>query len=305
MRAFLLLSMVVFVASSSRAAEDTYPGGELLMEPARLARPESAREFIVLDARSQKSFQEDRIPGARWVDTADWAKAFDEGKDAEAWSRRIGELGIQPKSRVVVYDNASAKDAARTWWILRYWGVADVRLLNGGWHGWKSADLPLETQKAEPPAAVPFTAAPRSKSLVTKGQLLEALKDQRPQIVDARSEKEFCGTDALTNKRAGAIPGAKHLEWLDLIDQQSQRLKTPEQLRKLFQEAGIDLEKPAVTHCQSGGRSSVMAFGLELMGAKRVGNYYAGWSEWGNAEDTPITPGEPKPPTTPTAPGEK
>jgi len=223
------------------------------------------------------------------VDAAAWAKAFDEGKDAEAWSRRIGELGIQPKSHVVVYDDASAKDAARIWWILRYWGVADVRLLNGGWHGWKAADLPVETQQAAPPTAVPFTAAPQSKSLVTKGQLLEALKDNRLQIVDARSEKEFCGLDALTNKRAGAIPGAKHLEWLDLLDKDTQRFKTREQLRTLFRESGIDLEKPTATHCQSGGRSSVMAFGLELMGGKHVGNYYAGWSEWGNAEDTPIT----------------
>ena len=50
----------------------------------------------------------------------------------------------------------------------------------------------------------------------------------------------------------------------------------------------VALDKPTATHCQSGGRAAVMAFGLELMGAKEVGNYYSSWSEWGNAEDTPV-----------------
>ena len=50
--------------------------------------------------------------------------------------------------------------------------------------------------------------------------------------MDARSEGEFCGTDKLKNKRAGAIPGAKHLEWIDLIDKETQRFKTPDQLRQ-------------------------------------------------------------------------
>ena len=57
-------------------------------------------------------------------------------------------------------------------------------------------------------------------------------------------------------------------------------------------EAGIDLNRPTASHCQSGGRASVMAFGLELMGAQDVRNYYRGWSEWGNVEDTPVEPGK-------------
>lgn len=73
-----------------------------------------------------------------------------------------------------------------------------------------------------------------------------------------------------------------------MIDKDTQRFKSPSQLSKLFQDAGIDLERPTATHCQSGGRASVMVFGMELMGAKAARNYYASWAEWGNAEDTPI-----------------
>ena len=85
-----------------------------------------------------------------------------------------------------------------------------------------------------------------------------------------------------------AIPGAVHLEWRELIDPSTHRFKSPDELGKLFKEKNIDLQKPIVTHCQSGGRAAVMAFALELMGAKDVSNYYKSWAEWGNADNTPI-----------------
>jgi thiosulfate/3-mercaptopyruvate sulfurtransferase len=265
-----------------------------LIEPVSLSRPQVARQLVILDARDQKSFNEGRIPQARWVDAAAWAKAFKDGKDSEGWGKRIGQLGIGPDSKVVIYDAVLAKDAARIWWILRYWGVKDARLLNGGWKGWQSAKLPVEKDQPRPPTPTDFTAAPLAKRLVTKQQLIAALKDHQLQIVDARSEKEFCGLDPMENKRAGSIPGAKHLEWIDLIDKETQRFKGPDQLRKLFREAGIDLREPTAAHCQSGGRASVMVFGMELMGAGDVGNYYASWAEWGNSADTPIVKNKPQ-----------
>jgi len=288
----LLISVLMFSGYAAVAAENGYPRPDLLVEPQALSRPEVAGQFVILDARDRKSFDESRIPHARWVDAAAWAKDFDPS-DPAGWSARIGDLGIAPGSKVVVYDDNSAKDAARMWWILRYWGVRDVRLLNGGWSAWQKAGLPVESGPATSPAPVKFIAAPRPNRLATKQQLLESLTAHSMQIVDARSEKEFCGLDKEENNRGGAIPGAKHLEWSDLIDKDTQRFKGPDELRRLFQEAGIDLEKPTATHCQSGGRASVMAFGMELMGAPHVSNYYPGWSEWGNADDTPIVTSEP------------
>ena len=108
------------------------------------------------------------------------------------------------------------------------------------------------------------------------------------QIVDARSNDEHCGVDTRDNKRGGAIPGAKHLEWSDLIDQDTHRFKSAAQLSKLFAQAGIDLSRPTASHCNGGGRAAVMVFGLQLMGAPQVRNYYRGWGEWGNADNTPI-----------------
>lgn len=295
---FVLLSgvlMMGMIQAGLAAGDDAYPRAELLVEPAELAKAEVAEQFVILDARPRRrQYDEGHVPGAVWVDASAWAKAFGDGRDNEGWSRRIGEAGINRQSKVVVYDNSSNKDAARIWWILGYWGVDDVRLLNGGWAGWQSGNLPVETEASRPKRAE-FQARARAKRLATKDLLLDSLSGAagKLQVVDARSEGEFCGTEKLNNKRAGAIPGATHLEWSDLVDPETQRFKGPDQLRELFDSAGIDLEQPAVAHCQSGGRASVMAFGLELMGARDVRNYYASWSEWGNADDTPIEPGKP------------
>ena len=117
---------------------------------------------------------------------------------------------------------------------------------------------------------------------------------QASQLIDARSEAEFCGDERLKTPRAGAIPGAKHLEWDDLLAPETGRFLAASELADVFAKAGVDLQQPTATHCQSGGRASVTAFGLELMGADQVSNYYRSWHEWSNAPDTPVVKGETK-----------
>jgi thiosulfate/3-mercaptopyruvate sulfurtransferase len=272
------------------AADKPYPRPELLVEPSELPKPGAV---VILDARERPKYDAGHVPGAVWVDHAAWAKAFGDGTDAAGWGERIGALGITPTTRVVAYDDNFSREAARVWWVLRYWGVADVRVFNGGWKAWTADGRPVETATMTP-TAVPFEAKPRRDRLATKESLLRSLDGRTLQIVDARSEGEYCGTDKLTNKRAGAVPGAVQLEWIDLIDKSTHRFKSADELAALFAAAGIKHDRPTATHCQSGGRASVMAFGLELMGATDVSNYYKSWSEWGNADDTPVVTPPPK-----------
>ncbi len=288
----LALLLTLSLLGTSPIAADTYPRTDLLIEPTELASTKS--QFVILDARDRAKYDQGHIPNARWVDHATWAKSFQDGKDAEGWSKKIADLGIASESKVVVYDDDWNKEAARIWWILKYWDVVDVRLLNGGWKSWTAASLPLQRDTPPSPTPTKFVAKSQADRLATKQKLLDSLKDKNLQIVDARTEGEFCGTEKMTNKRAGAIPGAKNLEWIELLDKGTQRFKTAGEIGKLFADAGIDLKEKTATHCQSGGRASVMAFGLELMGAKDVSNYYRSWSEWGNSDDTPIVPGKPK-----------
>lgn len=290
----LLPAPLLHADSSARRTMPDYPNPDLLVEPATLAPLLSDPQVVVLDARLKTEYQAGHIPGALWILRAEWARSFKDVHDPSPWGKRIGDLGIGPDSKVIVYDGGSVIDAARTWWILKYWGVNDVRILNGGFHAWKSASEPVST--ATPSVkAVSFPATPVNGRLATKSQLIDSIKSNQWQIVDARSLDEHCGIKNMNNRRAGAMPGSCHLEWVDLVDKKTGRFKTRAELETLFAEAGIDLQRPTAAHCQGGGRSAVMAFAMELMGARDVRNYYASWGEWGNAEDTPIVvPSKPK-----------
>ncbi|MDZ4782860.1 MAG: sulfurtransferase [Planctomycetia bacterium] len=284
----LSLSLALLGAMFAQAPSNDYVNPELLVEPAALR----LGDFVVLDARPREQYLAGHVPGARWIDAGEWAKGFDQGQDVAGWQQRIGALGLTTSDKLVIYDDNQTKDAARMWWILRYLDVADVRLLNGGWKGWQAAKREIETAPAPEPKATEPELRPIADRLATKEGLLHSLETGDLQIIDTRSDAEFCGDDALKNKRAGAIPGAKHLEWVDLLNADTGRFREASELSQLFAKSGIDLQRPAATHCQSGGRASVMVFGMELMGAKHVSNYYRSWQEWGNADDTPIVKGE-------------
>lgn len=259
-----------------------YPQGKLLIEPAELTRVGAQ---CILDVRKQPEYQTGHIPGATWVDVHSWDRAFANQESPGDWKKRLESAGIDPNLMIVIYGD-DVRDGARVWWLLRYWGAPDVRLLNGGWPAWKSAGGKESAEPTEPQRRN-IELKPQEDRLATKQQLLSALKEQPPLLVDARSRDEH-GGQSKTAKRNGKIPGAIHLEWVECLDPQTRRFKPPEELARLLAERKIDVNASVVTYCQSGGRAAVVAFTLELMGGKQVKNYYKSWSEWGNAADTPI-----------------
>ncbi|MCI0378022.1 MAG: sulfurtransferase [Gemmataceae bacterium] len=286
--------LAVAIGLGAGEEKNSYPLPDLLVEP----KAGVEKNYHFLDARSASKYAAGHIPGAVWIDQEAWSKRFSEtpfpltkpGFVAEAfiWSAKIGVLGIDNSTKVVVYDDALAKDAARIWYILRYIGVKDVRLLNGGYPAWTAAGLTVGKDRVVPAEKIFTVGEAETARFADKARVLAIVEGKTAQIIDARSLDEHCGDDKLKNKRGGAIPGAIHLEWSDALDKKTQKFKTAPELSKILKDAGIDLAKPSVTHCQSGGRAAVMAFTLELMGAKEVANYYRGWSEWGNDEKTPI-----------------
>ena len=274
-------TLIALAALAFGVGADAYPNPKMLVEVEALGKldPKTTR---VLDARDAKSYTAGHVPGAVWVDAAAWGK--DVGTKDAGWPNRLASVGLAAETTAVVYAT-DPRDAARVWWILKLAGASDARILDGGWPAWQAAKGKVET-KANVVTVDPAKLTESSGRLATKKDVLSILDDKSAQILDARSDGEFCG-DTKSTKRSGHIPGATRLEWTDLLAP-DQKFKSPSELKALFAEKKIDLDRPSVTYCQSGGRAAVLAFGLELMGAKSVRNYYKSWSEWGNAEDTPI-----------------
>src|SRR5262245_44097949 len=121
------LVCVSVLLSAGAAKPEAYPRPELLLEAAELRKPEVAKKFVVLDARPKAAYKRAHVRGAYWVDAEGWAKAFAKGQDKAEWAKRVGGLGVDADTPVVVYGAGRTPDAARVWWILRYWGVKDVR----------------------------------------------------------------------------------------------------------------------------------------------------------------------------------
>jgi thiosulfate/3-mercaptopyruvate sulfurtransferase len=266
-------------------------GGEKKIEyakPSLLAEPaDLVKKVVVLDVRPRKDYDAGHVPGAVWLNLAAWSKAVNSDDSREGWVKRVGALGIDGKRPVIVYDDDRSREASRVWWILRYRGVPDVRVLNGGWKGFLAAGGKPDKEVPRVTEQTPDLKR-EAERLATRERILAQLKGgTADQLLDARSLGEHCG-DKKTAKRSGAIPGAKHLEWSDTIDPKTGRFKGAAELTKLFKDAGIDPERPTTTYCQSGGRAAVAAFVIELMTGKPARNYYKSWAEWGNDPDTPV-----------------
>ncbi len=264
------------------------PAEDLIISPEQLA---TAAGYVLVDCRSNKSFVDGHLPGAVGVDVPKWSKMVSDAPERESWEKALGDLGIDLRRTIIVYGD-DIRDTARVWWLLRFLGGRDVRLLDGGIKGWQKSGGKLDKGEAKPMRAE-VRIDPQPSRLATKDDVLKTIKESSAQLFDARSAREHAGL-APTAKRNGCIPGSKHLEWTNLIDPETERFKSPDELRKLLANAGIDANRPAITYCQSGGRAAVAALAIELATGKPARNYYRSWSEWGNDPATPVEKAPPK-----------
>jgi len=249
----------------------------------------------VIDVRDKADFDKGHVPGAVWADlkSAQQLSASEKGLgDRDAWAKWLEPLGIGTDSEVYIYDSQRQLSAARTWWLLTYLGVKKVGLVNGGWLLWVNEGRPVSTEATHVAPRV-FPVNFQTARLASRDDVKKSLLASE-KIVDARSKSEYSGEEARA-KRGGHIPSACHLEWNTLVDPEGRFIDTALIHSKLAS-LGIDRNHPVVTHCQSGGRASVNAFVLERLGVP-TRNYYLGWSDWGNAESTPVEKGQSPNPT--------
>ena len=161
-------------------------------------------------------------------------------------------------------------------------------MINGGLHAWAQAGLGLESN---PNAAQATEVEPLQYDLnkvADKDFILNNLESNEIVIWDARSSEEYSGLKPRA-ARNGHIPGAVNLNWLDTIDRQNGLRYLPKtELVNLLNSKGITADKTIIPHCQTHHRSAHSAILLKYLGYEKVKAYPGSWSEWGNADDTPI-----------------
>lgn len=227
------------------------------------------------------------------VNVSQWASEIGDGVDLDEWSKRLSKMIPHPKATVVVYGGGVTPTAARAWWILKYLGVEDVRVFNGNAEEWANVEEAwVEKRQQEMLRCMQMPVPPRVEVRVqtaaqrrVTGDALRAKLSagKEPKLIDARSEREYA---------AGCVPGAKRLEWSELVDAKSGKLLPAEALREKFASLGVDPKEPTISYCRTGGRASVTVLALAALGSERAANYYGSWSEWqtsGAAQQTKET----------------
>jgi thiosulfate/3-mercaptopyruvate sulfurtransferase len=199
-----------------------------------------------------------------------------------AFASAMSALGIGDSMTIVVYEQEGVFSAPRARWMLRTFGAAHVYLLDGGLAAWLAAGLPTESGPVQR-APARFTATLDANSVRSYAQIQQAIAGGGQiggQIVDARSAGRFAGTapEPRPGLSSGHMPGSTSLPFTELVS--DGRLKDPNQLREIFREKKIDLERPITTSCGSGVTAAVIALGLEIAGAKQVGLYDGSWAEY-------------------------
>jgi thiosulfate/3-mercaptopyruvate sulfurtransferase len=243
------------------------------------------------DARAE--FAESHIPGAVFFDIdaiADPRTPLPHMlPSAAAFARSVGSLGIGSRDRVVVYDSRGVTSAARVWWTFRAFGHDAVAVLDGGLPRWRAEGRPVESGQPVPRPRR-FTARLRRRLVRDLADVRANLTRRREQVLDARSRGRFDGTEPepRAGLRAGHIPGSLNLPY-DLLYRADGTFLPSDELRRRFEAAGLDLDKPVVTSCGSGITASVLALGLSVLG-RDAAVYDGSWTEWGGRADTPVEP---------------
>jgi thiosulfate/3-mercaptopyruvate sulfurtransferase len=250
--------------------------------------PDTAR-----DAKAE--YKAAHIPGARFFDIdeiADQRSGLPHmAPPPEKFVSRMRAMGVGDGHQVVVYDAAGLFSAARVWWTFRLMGKSDVAVLDGGFPKWQSEGRPVEDM---PPVLRDrhITVSRQAHLVRDVTQVAAAAKLGDHAVIDARSPGRFSGAEPepRAGLRGGHIPGSHNVHYATLLNADG-TMKTVGELRMVFEAAGVDLAKPAITTCGSGVTAAILSLALERIGKHDHSLYDGSWAEWGMYGDLKVAQG--------------
>ncbi|MGH7798761.1 MAG: sulfurtransferase [Candidatus Binatia bacterium] len=269
--------------------ESKYTRETLLTTPQELQQKLENPNLCIIDVRPAEDFACGHIPGATHFDLFGLSLIDTSEAPLKAFMFMIHHVfelrGVSADKEVVFYEDNSGMRAARGLWFLEFFGHPNVKMLDGGFQAWKAAAAPITTG-VTPPEAAKFSSNERRDVLASADDVLRSLNKKDIAILDTRSSGEYLGTHVRA-ARGGAIPGAIHIEWTDNIAPDG-KFKSNDDLKAMYDKAGITPDKEVVSYCQGGYRSAHSYVALRLLGFPKVRNYIGSWKEWGDRTDLPI-----------------
>jgi thiosulfate/3-mercaptopyruvate sulfurtransferase len=242
-------------------------------------------------------FERGHIPGAQnivWhTDLVDTVSRDIASRDK--FQGLVRKLGIDKDTTVVLYGDNNNWFAAWGAWVFSIYGLDNVKLLDGGRKKWE-LDKRAVSNRLDTVAATQVTLGePNLKLRARIGDVLDVVhKRNTNALVDIRSADEYTGKifsppgSQELAVRAGHIPGAVNVPWVQAVNAADGTIKPIDELKKLYAAVGIDGTKPVVVYCRIGERSSHTWFVLSKILGYDVRNYDGSWTEYGNSVGNPI-----------------
>jgi thiosulfate/3-mercaptopyruvate sulfurtransferase len=258
-----------------------------LFETKGFAKAAKDKNVKVISAQSAKNYKVSHLRNAIHIDIKALTK---EGKpegvlksDLEV-AQYLGDHGISNTNAIIIYDDGNNKSAGRLYWILKYMGVADVKILQKDMKAWRAARIPLTPAPTKATKADFATSLDASIYVDTKW-VKDNLNNADIVFVDARAPKEFTGADG---KSPGHIPDAINLEWKSFGVNEGV-LKSNEDLQKMLTSAGITSDKTIVLYCGTAVRAGLPFFVMtSLLDYPNVKVYDGAMNVWSADAANPV-----------------
>jgi thiosulfate/3-mercaptopyruvate sulfurtransferase len=244
-----------------------------------------------VDYDPRANYELGHIPGAVLFD---WKRDINDPISRNILSKQSCEellqrFGINNDTVLILYGDFNNWFAAFAFWVFKYYGYRDVKIMDGGRKKWLEEDRPLSKEVPNYPKGNFKASEPDDNIRVFMNYVKETLGKRDNALVDVRSPKEFTGEILAPPEyptehaqRGGHIPGAANIPWSQAVNDDG-TFKSVDELKKLYEAKGIIPDKEIITYCRIGERSSHTWFVLKyLLGYPNVKNYDGSWTEWGN-----------------------
>ncbi len=207
----------------------------------------------------------------------------------------LSKHGVTNDTTLAVYGDNNNWFAAWFFWLLKYYGHEDVRLVNGGRAKWVAEGRPLTTDRPAFSRSEYRAQSPDGSIRALREYVREKITGNGAKIIDVRSPKEYAGELLAPEnlpqegaQRGGHIPGAQNVPWATAVAEDG-RFKSAEELKAIYEAKGLSESNETIAYCRIGERSAHTWYVLKyLLGHERVRNYDGSWTEWGSLIGVPI-----------------
>ncbi|SDS84774.1 sulfurtransferase [Corynebacterium timonense] len=246
------------------------------------------------EGKAWSKFQSEHIPTAKFCDPSAVLSGLPGRRvgrnplpHLDVVVKAVRSWGVDKSRPTFIYDTGSGLFAARAWWLLRWLGIDDVFIVDGGFRAWDAAGLETIAGPGNLSVAAHVEPSPGALPVAT----LEDVKEFTGLLIDARGARRYSGRREIFDLKAGHIPGALNLPATDLFSAETGEVVSAAEIRERAATVGLTVDSDpagAIAYSGSGNHSALLLAALAHAGLPVVTHFVGGWSQWAGDAANPV-----------------